>query len=174
MRPNDKVIVNCPKGEDYKAIVAKCTASKVLVEWVDNRTWKRLDPNVYKPEWKSKKLVAKFKTRTKRMHSTIDVDLSEDESPTWTEMDVEFWWKFVEDLKGERITFGCDQNGNYYNKNPQTFDAVSKNDDRFKTYAVQVANGIKPPWHGPNHEKAKLYVKFCEKKQELRNAVLYS
>lgn len=51
MQPRDRVIVCCPKGEDYKAIVENRVGSHVLVSWVDNDTWNPLDKTRFQPEW---------------------------------------------------------------------------------------------------------------------------
>ena len=79
MKPGDRVIVNCPNYEDYKAIVRQCKSTWVKVSWVDNDSWEPLDPQIYKPEWKPISKVEPWKSTKPLTRGAKPIVIAEDD-----------------------------------------------------------------------------------------------
>ena len=196
LRPNDRVIVQCPKGEDYKAIVLQCKPTRIKVAWVDNATWKRLDSRIYRPEWKSIHKVTLFQSnhsdddereddddeidmkcynrkRPQKNDSTAHQPPSKQskEEPTLNDLKTGF-----EMMDGYSISFGCGPDGLLYRNNPKTFKQVFESHNEFESYAQLVTSGMKPPYDGVNKSIwAPKYIAYCALKhaylKRLENAV---
>ena len=193
MRPGDRVIVDCPNYEDYKAIVSECDSAWVKVCWVDNTTWKPLDEKIHKPTWKRISKVKPWKPVRRTESSDEDYDDDEDDENSGDEDDdeseddggekdgmapsferqrvgLDYLKYLIDDMKTEIIDFGMSSNRIRYKDKKTTFDVVSKTDIPFLKYATMVVSGQKP-LNDDGIKQAKKYIEFCRLKDELRRRI---
>lgn len=180
VRVADRVLVDCPNWEDYKAVVVATHNDKVVVRWVDDRTWAPLllpDETVdvvrvtdFEAESEYESAASYVSEEESEYESAAEsvssVETDDDEVIVSKEPASRPDAQSVETLGGWCISFGGAGRGVSYRDVPATFEQVFCENPGFDACARDVSTGVKPA-RDAYRERATMFLEFCAAKRRV-------